>query len=229
MRPFVRRVQGSSIRGRRLLSAQCQTHQAPMVPTMEDMLNCDQMKVCWTLIDPSKTLLESRNELINTKSTIGLICEEVDDQPRKGFFWTSASTSGRVNRIVGMVTERDFMSNIGTDTCSPISSIMTPVEQMQLLPCTEDLWGGIKLMSKQRFRHVPVFDFSEEVIGAVNLQQLTHMLQRKTAGELKELTEEMEYRDSLGKALGGWSFFPSFSAKSSQKKNHTPMGLFAFF
>merc|ERR1712080_702045 len=157
-----------------------------------------------SVLEPHTTLrngvefLNASNEArdYSKRSSFTFVCEDAPDQEVKRFFWLRSSRPGVIRKVLGIVTERDFIRCpdllFDTPESTTISQIMTPVERMRFASCDQEIWEALQNMTSGRFRHLPVYDVTLEVTGCVNLQQLVSKFQKMTVSEIRALSDSVE-------------------------------------
>jgi len=206
MQPFVRRLR---VQTKRLLST---FHQAQgiqsralssKVPNVGDVVNGENP--CYTILSPSATLMESKEQMMDQSVTIGFVCKNAREEQRdKDQLWISDNSNpGAVFEVLGLVTERDFMMHFEQPN-TEVSSIMTPAEKIRFVPSSVNVWNAMSLMSNNFIRHLPILDGSvpdgsKMLKGAVNLQQLINRFQQLTVGELRQLVVSIDSSSEASK------------------------------
>ena len=84
------------------------------------------------------------------------------------------------DKAIGILTERDVLNRIATDynniKSKPISDYMTP--DPTTVYNTDSPAKAINTMATGHFRHVPVLDHNEKLVGIINPPRITHYLQQ---------------------------------------------------
>jgi len=93
-------------------------------------------------------------------------------------------------KLVGIFTERDALSKVlaaGRDPVNTkVSEVMT--KDPYCIPPTTTVREAMELVTKRRFRHLPVVD-NGRVLAVVSSGDLTHWLVKDQIGEVQELVE----------------------------------------
>jgi CBS domain-containing protein len=93
-------------------------------------------------------------------------------------------------RLIGIFTERDALNKVLAGGLDPrntkVSAVMT--KDPYCIPPTTTVDDAMKLISKRRFRHLPIVD-NGKVLAVVSSGDLTHWLVQDQMGEVKELVD----------------------------------------
>ena len=93
-------------------------------------------------------------------------------------------------RLIGIFTERDALNKVlagGLDPANTkVSEVMT--RDPYCLRPTTTVDDAMKLITKRRFRHLPIVD-NGKVLAVVSSGDLTHWLVQDQTGEIQELVE----------------------------------------
>jgi CBS domain-containing protein len=107
-------------------------------------------------------------------------------------------TAGRIGalivmdggRLVGIFTERDALNKVLAGGLDPgntkVSAVMT--KDPYCIPPTTTVGDAMKLITKRRFRHLPIVD-NGKVLAVVSSGDLTHWLVQDQMGEVQELVD----------------------------------------
>ena len=91
-------------------------------------------------------------------------------------------------RLTGIFTERDALNKVLSGGLDPgstrVSEVMT--KEPYCIPPTTTVSDALKLITKQRFRHLPITE-NGKVLAVVSSGDLTHWLVQDRTGEVKEL------------------------------------------
>ena len=91
-------------------------------------------------------------------------------------------------RLTGIFTERDALNKVLSGGLDPgntrVSEVMT--KDPYCIPPTTTVSDALKLITKQRFRHLPITE-NGKVLAVVSSGDLTHWLVQDRTGEVKEL------------------------------------------
>ncbi len=80
-------------------------------------------------------------------------------------------------RLVGILTERDVMKRVlaaGRLLTTPVAEGMTP--DPVTVPSKESIRGAIERMEKGGYRHLPVLDERERLVGILSIKRIVHYL-----------------------------------------------------
>jgi CBS domain-containing protein len=93
-------------------------------------------------------------------------------------------------RLIGIFTERDALNKVLAGGLDPrntkVSAVMT--KDPYCIPPTTTVDDAMKLISKRRFRHLPIVD-NGRVLAVVSSGDLTHWLVQDRMGEVQELVD----------------------------------------
>ena len=93
-------------------------------------------------------------------------------------------------RLIGIFTERDALNKVLAGGLDPrntkVSAVMT--KNPYCIHPTTTVDDAMKLISKRRFRHLPIVD-NGKVLAVVSSGDLTHWLVQDQMGEVQELVE----------------------------------------
>jgi CBS domain-containing protein len=93
-------------------------------------------------------------------------------------------------RLIGIFTERDALNKVLAGGLNPgktkVSEVMT--KDPFCIPPTTTVGDAMKLITKRRFRHLPIVD-NGKVLAVVSSGDLTHWLVQGQMGEVQELVE----------------------------------------
>ena len=93
-------------------------------------------------------------------------------------------------RLIGIFTERDALNKVLARGLDPgntkVSEVMT--KDPYYIPPTTTVDDAMKLITKRRFRHLPIVD-NGKVLAVVSSGDLTHWLVRDHIGEVQELVD----------------------------------------
>ena len=93
-------------------------------------------------------------------------------------------------RLIGIFTERDALNKVLAGGLDPrntkVSAVMT--KDPYCIHPTTTVDDAMKLISKRRFRHLPIVD-NGKVLAVVSSGDLTHWLVQGQMGEVQELVE----------------------------------------
>jgi CBS domain-containing protein len=93
-------------------------------------------------------------------------------------------------RLVGIFTERDALNKVLAGGLDPsktkVSAVMT--KDPFSIPPTTTVGDAMKLITKRRFRHLPIVD-NGKVLAVVSSGDLTHWLVHDQIGDVKELVD----------------------------------------
>jgi CBS domain-containing protein len=107
-------------------------------------------------------------------------------------------TAGRIGalivmdggRLIGIFTERDALNKVLAGGLDPgntkVSAVMT--KDPYCIPPTTTVGDAMKLITKRRFRHLPIVD-NGKVLAVVSSGDLTHWLVQDQMGEVQELVD----------------------------------------
>ena len=92
----------------------------------------------------------------------------------------------RAKKLAGIFTERDLMIRVVLEGRDPKK---TPVSDVMTENCTaakKDMSMGdaLKIMSEHHFRHLPVVDDHDQVLGLLSIRNLLHIRVDKLSQEL---------------------------------------------
>jgi CBS domain-containing protein len=93
-------------------------------------------------------------------------------------------------RLIGIFTERDALNKVLAGGLDPgntkVSEVMT--RDPYCIPPTTTVGDAMKLITKWRFRHLPIVD-NGKVLAVVSSGDLTHWLVQDQMGEVQELVD----------------------------------------
>ena len=93
-------------------------------------------------------------------------------------------------RLIGIFTERDALNKVLAGGLDPgntkVSEVMT--RDPYCIPPTTTVGDAMKLITKRRFRHLPIVD-NGKVLAVVSSGDLTHWLVQDQMGEVQELVD----------------------------------------
>ena len=93
-------------------------------------------------------------------------------------------------RLIGIFTERDALNKVLAGGLDPgktkVSEVMT--KDPYCIPPTTTVRDAMKLITKRRFRHLPIVD-NGKVLAVVSSGDLTHWLVKDKMGEGQELVD----------------------------------------
>ncbi len=93
-------------------------------------------------------------------------------------------------RLIGIFTERDALNKVLARGLDPgntrVSEVMT--KDPYCIPPTTTVDDAMKLITKRRFRHLPIVD-NGKVLAVVSSGDLTHWLVQDQMGEVQELVD----------------------------------------
>jgi Predicted signal-transduction protein containing cAMP-binding and CBS domains len=93
-------------------------------------------------------------------------------------------------RLIGIFTERDALNKVLAGGLDPrntkVSAVMT--KDPYCIPPTTTVDDAMKLITKRRFRHLPIVD-NGKVLAVVSSGDLTHWLVQDRMGEVQELVD----------------------------------------
>ena len=93
-------------------------------------------------------------------------------------------------RLIGIFTERDALNKVLAGGLDPrntkVSEVMT--KDPYCIPPTTTVGDAMKLVTKLRFRHLPIVD-NGKVLAVVSSGDLTHWLVTDQIGEVQELVK----------------------------------------
>ena len=93
-------------------------------------------------------------------------------------------------RLIGIFTERDALNKVLAGGLDPgntkVSEVMT--KDPYCIPPTTTVGDAMKLITKRRFRHLPIVD-NGKVLAVVSSGDLTHWLVQDQMGEVQELVD----------------------------------------
>jgi CBS domain-containing protein len=93
-------------------------------------------------------------------------------------------------RLIGIFTERDALNKVLAGGLDPgntkVSAVMT--KDPYCIPPTTTVGDAMKLITKRRFRHLPIVD-NGKVLAVVSSGDLTHWLVQDQMGEVQELVD----------------------------------------
>jgi CBS domain-containing protein len=93
-------------------------------------------------------------------------------------------------RLIGIFTERDALNKVLAGGLDPrntkVSAVMT--KDPYCIPPTTTVDDAMKLISKRRFRHLPIVD-NGKVLAVLSSGDLTHWLVQDRMGEVQELVD----------------------------------------
>ena len=93
-------------------------------------------------------------------------------------------------RLIGIFTERDALNKVLAGGLDPgntkVSEVMT--KDPYCIPPTTTVDDAMKLITKRRFRHLPIVD-NGKVLAVVSSGDLTHWLVQDQMGEVQELVD----------------------------------------
>jgi CBS domain-containing protein len=94
------------------------------------------------------------------------------------------------DRLIGIFTERDALNKVLAGGLDPrntkVSEVMT--KDPYSIPPTTTVGDAMKLITKRRFRHLPIVD-NGKVLAVVSSGDLTHWLVHEQVGDVQELVE----------------------------------------
>jgi CBS domain-containing protein len=94
------------------------------------------------------------------------------------------------DRLIGIFTERDALNKVLAGGLDPaytkVSEVMT--KDPTCIPPTTTVGDAMKLITKRRFRHLPIVD-NGTVLAVVSSGDLTHWLVQDQIGEVQELVD----------------------------------------
>jgi CBS domain-containing protein len=94
------------------------------------------------------------------------------------------------DRLIGIFTERDALNKVLAGGLDPaytkVSEVMT--KDPTCIPPTTTVGDAMKLITKRRFRHLPIVD-NGKVLAVVSSGDLTHWLVQDQMGEVQELVD----------------------------------------
>jgi CBS domain-containing protein len=80
-------------------------------------------------------------------------------------------------RLIGILTERDLMRRVfapGLPMTTPVSDCMTP--DPITVSSKESIRAAIERMEKGGYRHLPVLDEKERLVGILSIKRIVHYL-----------------------------------------------------
>lgn len=83
----------------------------------------------------------------------------------------------RDGRLIGILTERDLMRRVfapGLPMTTPVSDCMTP--DPITVSSKESIRAAIERMEKGGYRHLPVLDEKERLVGILSIKRIVHYL-----------------------------------------------------
>jgi CBS domain-containing protein len=93
-------------------------------------------------------------------------------------------------RLTGIFTERDALNKVLANGLDPgntkVSEVMT--KDPYCIPPTTTVGDAMELITKRRFRHLPIMD-NGKVLAVVSSGDLTHWMVRDQMGEVQELVD----------------------------------------
>ena len=93
-------------------------------------------------------------------------------------------------RLIGIFTERDALNKVLAGGLDPgntkVSAVMT--KDPYCIPPTTTVGDAMKLITKRRFRHLPIVD-NGKVLAVVSSGDLIHWLVQDQMGEVQELVD----------------------------------------
>jgi len=94
-------------------------------------------------------------------------------------------------KLVGIISERDYRNKVilkgRTSKETAVREIMT-TEVYQVTP-DENVETCMKLMTEKKFRHLPVLDNNEKVVGVISIGDLVKAIISKQRGEIHNLRD----------------------------------------
>ena len=95
-------------------------------------------------------------------------------------------------RAVGVFSERDGLMRLGEEADKlgprPVSEFMTP--DPQTLRADAKIAFAIQMMDQGGYRHVPIVDHQDRVVGIISVRDLLHYITEKMATEETTGTED---------------------------------------
>lgn len=92
-------------------------------------------------------------------------------------------------RLAGMLTERDYLRKVAlhgrSDRTTRVSEIMTP--EVTTAAPDDDVEACLQVMTRKRFRHLPVLDARGGVVGIVSIGDLVKAVVEDQQVELHHL------------------------------------------
>jgi CBS domain-containing protein len=93
-------------------------------------------------------------------------------------------------QLIGIFTERDALNKVLAGGLDPgntkVSAVMT--KDPYCIPPTTTVGDAMKLITKRRFRHLPIVD-NGKVLAVISSGDLTHWLVQDQMGEVQELVD----------------------------------------
>jgi CBS domain-containing protein len=103
-----------------------------------------------------------------------------------------------VEACVGIITERDYLKKIIvrglSSATTPVSTIMTPAEQLAVLTPEHSVLEAMDLMIRYNVRHVPVMD-RQAMVGVMSMKDVVRTLFEDQKHEIDSLKDYIH---------GGW-------------------------
>jgi signal-transduction protein with cAMP-binding, CBS, and nucleotidyltransferase domain len=114
------------------------------------------------------------------------------------------------NRPVGIVTERDFMRRLLAKNLDPnktlLSEIMT--SELKLASADDDVVDWLRLMSNERFRHLPIVDADGKLLNLMSQGDFVSYTWPQLLVHIKDnAVESFMKRFNLHLMVGGLIFY----------------------
>lgn len=90
---------------------------------------------------------------------------------------TGCALVTRDNRLVGIFTERDFISRViarGLDVNAPVEQVMTP--DPIVLRQTDSVLAAVEFMERRGMNHLPIVDDHAQPVSVLSARDLIHYL-----------------------------------------------------
>ncbi|KAK9791632.1 hypothetical protein WJX73_009275 [Symbiochloris irregularis] len=130
-----------------------------------------------------------------TKGNVGSLLvfdpSKIDLAPQEA----STMKSAHEDAVVGIVTERDYLTKIvvmgKSSSDTKVSDVMTPQSRLMTVPPSDSVIKVMELMMKHGFRHVPVVD-AGVYLGMVSIRDTVQVMVEEHKDEVGRLTEYIQ-------------------------------------
>uniref|UniRef100_A0A7S2S3V2 CBS domain-containing protein n=1 Tax=Mucochytrium quahogii TaxID=96639 RepID=A0A7S2S3V2_9STRA len=143
--------------------------------TVEEIINLDEQArkiAAWT-IGHSETVFEATRKMVEHRT--GSLCVTRDDQ------------------IVGIVTERDYLTKVlhagRTSKTTPVEEISTMGDKLVVATPQDNLQDCVDMMVQKQIRHLPVAESDGTVIGLLDIQDIAKTLADERQVTMQTLDE----------------------------------------
>lgn len=100
--------------------------------------------------------------------------------------------------VCGIVTERDVLENVGALRKGPlrVSAVMSP--HVDMISSDGTVGEAMAMMTRGGYRHLPVMEGKENVVGLVSMRDIVRLLSEEHARAITKLEREIGRLEVLG-------------------------------